>query len=104
VLDDRKFEEKRHFPRFETDIFWVKFRPLIVPPPAEAPAYTDGQVVDISFGGMRFTTKQSLAVGQRIQYWADSPSGKSGREGVARVVRIDETPKGFLVAVEFINP
>lgn len=96
-------DDKRRYPRVEARIYRVKFRVLTVPPPSEPEPYETGGAVNVSKGGMCFTTRRPVTVGQRIQYFVDSPSGQSGREGTARVTRVHGEPDEVFVAVEFIT-
>ncbi|HUW58354.1 MAG TPA: PilZ domain-containing protein [Planctomycetota bacterium] len=96
-------DERRRHRRVEARIYAVKFRVLTVPPPLEPEPYRMGEVINLSKGGMCFVTRYPVAAGQRMQYFVDSPSGQSGREGIARVVRIHGESDGIFVAVEFIT-
>jgi len=102
MADGESEADRRLHPRFDAGTYRVHFKKLDQPDPGGPDAYELGEVVDISKGGMRFRTEHSLSDGDWIQYYVDSPSGKSGREGTAHVVRVEEEPPGIRVAVRFL--
>ena len=95
-------DERREHPRFSGKTYGVMFRKLVRPPAKSPDEYCSAKSLDISRSGMRFETDHALELGDRIQYFVHSPSGKSGREGTAQVVRIKQAGTLCQVAVEFL--
>jgi len=103
VGTEEKPDERRRDRRFDTSIYGVMFRNLTTPPSTEQDAYYAARSIDISKSGMRFETEHPLNKGDRIQYFVHSASGKSGREGTARVLRVEQAANWYNVAVEFVD-
>ncbi len=95
--------ERRRHPRVQARIYRVKFKVLRQPPSPTPESYYEGEALNVSRGGMCFRAQHPVKVGEQIHYFIDSPSGHSGREGTARVVRVHEEPDGLIVAVEFLT-
>ena len=100
--DEGRVGERRREKRHDGKIYDVMFQVLGAAPSAAPADYHVGRTVDLSRSGMRFETETPLEAGNRIQYFVHSPSGKSGREGTADVVRVESAGgKWFAVAVRF---
>lgn len=79
----------------------VKFRRLNPLPSGEPDVYHQGNLVDLSKGGIFVQTTHAITRGERIEYFVTSADGKGNREGTARIVRVNRDPDHFFVAVEF---
>ncbi|HUU42686.1 MAG TPA: PilZ domain-containing protein [Planctomycetota bacterium] len=95
-------DERRH-PRFKGDMVGIKFRRLAPLPTGEPDVYHNGNVIDISVGGMCFDSKHAITRGEKIEYHINAPSGDRRREGAARVIRVGRDRDRFYVAVEFVS-
>jgi hypothetical protein len=81
----------------------MKFRRLATLPSGEPDVYHVGRVVDIAQSGMYFATDHAITRGEKIEYYVGDADGKGGREGTARILRVNRDPDRFLIAVEFLT-
>lgn len=88
--------ERRHYPRLNAHVFWRS-------PGLSGPRRP---VKDVSLGGMRIYSDESIPVGTRLELELMLP-GQSSLELLARVVWIERLPGGQParcdVAVEFLD-
>jgi len=98
---DLSGRERRQHKRFVGKSYGVMFRKLVRPPETPSAEYFAAKSIDISKGGMRFLTVEKLEEDDRIEYFVHSASGKSGREGTATVLRVEQAGELCKVAVAF---
>ena len=101
--DRRRSAERRGYLRFDGQMTPMRFKRFNNLPSGEPDVFHDGQLVDISEGGMCFVTDHAITNGERIEYDVDAPIGKIRGRGTARILRIHQDPDKFLVAVEFMG-